>query len=133
VFVADGLYFDRMFKMVLIFTECLKWSSFSQFVFYLVLFVTLFKSVTKHCTSDTVCITLLWGVLRVLYRWLINVNFSIWEKFYNYGLSWIAVALFIVGGDFFIVFLELEFVEEITNTCHFIVGLQSRSSFQFSS
>jgi len=38
VFVTDDPHFDRMFKMVLIFTECLKWSSFSQFVFYLVLF-----------------------------------------------------------------------------------------------
>jgi len=38
VFVADDPHFDRMFKMVIIFTECLKWSSFSQFVFYLVLF-----------------------------------------------------------------------------------------------
>jgi len=38
VFVVDGPHFDRMFKMVLIFIECLKWSSFSQFVFYLVLF-----------------------------------------------------------------------------------------------
>jgi len=28
----------------------------------------------KHCTSDTVCITLHQGVLCVLYRWLINVN-----------------------------------------------------------
>ena len=32
VFVADG-----PLKMVLIFTECLEWSSFLQFVFYLVL------------------------------------------------------------------------------------------------
>jgi len=40
VFVADGPHFDRMFKMVLMFTECLKWSSFSQFVFYLVLSCT---------------------------------------------------------------------------------------------
>jgi len=39
VFLVDGPHFDRMFKMVLIFTECLKWSSFSQFVFYLVLFL----------------------------------------------------------------------------------------------
>ena len=38
VFVADVPHFHRMFKMVLIFTECLEWSSFSQFVFYLVLF-----------------------------------------------------------------------------------------------
>jgi len=38
MFVADGPHFDIMFKMVLIFTECLKWSPFSQFVFYLVLF-----------------------------------------------------------------------------------------------
>jgi len=38
VFVADGPHFDKMFKMVLIFTEYLKWSSFSQFVFYLVIF-----------------------------------------------------------------------------------------------
>jgi len=29
VFVADGPHFDRIFKMVLILTECLKWSSFS--------------------------------------------------------------------------------------------------------
>jgi len=49
-------------------------------------------------------------------------------------MSWITVALFIVGGDFFIfVFLELGFAEDGANTCHFIVGLQSRSSFQFSS
>jgi len=27
-----------------------------------------FKSVTEHCTGDTVCITLHWGVLRVLYK-----------------------------------------------------------------
>jgi len=33
VFVADGPHFDRMFKMVLI-TECLKWSSFLQFVLF---------------------------------------------------------------------------------------------------
>ena len=38
VFVADGPHFHIMFKMVLIFTKCLEWSSFSQFVFYLVLF-----------------------------------------------------------------------------------------------
>jgi len=38
VFVADGPHLDTMFKMVLIFTECLKWSSFSQFVIYLVFF-----------------------------------------------------------------------------------------------
>jgi len=38
VFVADGPHFDRMFKMVLMFTKCLKWFSFSQFVFYLVIF-----------------------------------------------------------------------------------------------
>jgi len=38
VFVVDDPYFDRIFKMILIFTEYLKWSSFSQFVFYLVLF-----------------------------------------------------------------------------------------------
>jgi len=38
VFVADGPHFDRMFKMILIFIECLKWSSFSEFVFYLVIF-----------------------------------------------------------------------------------------------
>jgi len=38
VFVVDGSHFDRMFKMVIIFTECLKGSSFSQFVFYLVFF-----------------------------------------------------------------------------------------------
>jgi len=38
VFVADGLHFNRMFKIVLIFTECLKWSSYLQFVFYLVIF-----------------------------------------------------------------------------------------------
>jgi len=38
VFVADDAHFDRMFKMVIIFTGCLKWSSCSQFVFYLVLF-----------------------------------------------------------------------------------------------
>jgi len=28
VFVADYTHFDRIFKMVLIFTECLKWFSF---------------------------------------------------------------------------------------------------------
>jgi len=38
VFVADDPHFDRMFKMVLICIECLKWFSFSQFVFYLVFF-----------------------------------------------------------------------------------------------
>jgi len=38
VFVADGPHFDKMFKMVLIFTKGLKWSSFSQLVFYLVYF-----------------------------------------------------------------------------------------------
>jgi len=32
LFVADS-HFDRMFEMVLIFTECLKWSLFSLFVF----------------------------------------------------------------------------------------------------
>jgi len=30
--------------------------------------VTLFKSVTEHCIGDTVCITLHWGVLHVLYK-----------------------------------------------------------------
>jgi len=29
MFVADVHHFDRMFKMVLIFIECLKWSLFS--------------------------------------------------------------------------------------------------------
>jgi len=29
VFVGDDSHFDRMLKMVFIFTECLKWSSFS--------------------------------------------------------------------------------------------------------
>jgi len=38
VFVTDGPHFDRIFKMVIICIECLKWSSFSQFVFYLVIF-----------------------------------------------------------------------------------------------
>jgi len=38
VFVADGSHFDRMFKMVPIFIECFKWSSFLRFVFYLVIF-----------------------------------------------------------------------------------------------
>jgi len=38
VFVADGPHFDKMFKMVIILTECLKWFSFSQFMFYLILF-----------------------------------------------------------------------------------------------
>jgi len=42
-----------MFKMVLIFTECLKWSSFSQFMFYLVLFCdTVISNITLykwHC------------------------------------------------------------------------------------
>jgi len=56
VFIVDCPPFDRMFKMVLIFTECLKWSSFSQFVFYLVFSVTPFKSLTEHCTGGTVCI-----------------------------------------------------------------------------
>jgi len=28
VFVTDGPHFDKMFKMVVILTECLKWSSF---------------------------------------------------------------------------------------------------------
>jgi len=37
VFVAYDPHFATMFKMVIIFTECLKWSSFSQFMFYLVL------------------------------------------------------------------------------------------------
>jgi len=36
MFVTDGPHLDIMFKMVFILTECLKWSSFSQFVFYLV-------------------------------------------------------------------------------------------------
>jgi len=39
LFVVDGPHFDIMFKMVIILTQCLKWSSFSQFVFYLVLFL----------------------------------------------------------------------------------------------
>jgi len=46
MFVADGPYFDRMFKMVLIFA-------------IRVLFgpsVTPFKSLTEHCISDTICI-----------------------------------------------------------------------------
>jgi len=38
VFVVDGPHFDTMFKIVIILTEYLKWSSFLQFVFYLVLF-----------------------------------------------------------------------------------------------
>ena len=43
--------------MILILTECLKWSSFSQFVFYLVLFcVTSFKSLTDYYTGGTICI-----------------------------------------------------------------------------
>jgi len=46
VVVVDGPHFHKMFKMVLNFTECLEWSSFSQFVFYLVFFVTPFKSLT---------------------------------------------------------------------------------------
>jgi len=37
-FVADGPHFDRIFKMIIILTDSLKWSSFSQFVFYLVIF-----------------------------------------------------------------------------------------------
>jgi len=45
-------------------------------------------------------------------------------KFLQLGLSWIAVALFIVGGNFFIfVFPELGFAAEAANTCHFIFGL----------
>jgi len=56
MFVADDPHFNRMFKMILIFTECLKWSSFSQFVFYLVLFCNVVKSLTEHCTCGTVCI-----------------------------------------------------------------------------
>jgi len=55
VFVADGSHFDTRFKMVLNFTECLKWCSFSQFMFYLVIFWNA-VSLTKHCTSDTICI-----------------------------------------------------------------------------
>ena len=43
VFVVDDPHFDKMFKMVLIFIECLKWSSFSQFVFYLVNNGTLYR------------------------------------------------------------------------------------------
>jgi len=40
VFVVDDPHFDKdkMFKIVIILSECLKWSSFSQFVFYLVIF-----------------------------------------------------------------------------------------------
>jgi len=56
MFVADDPHFDRMFKMVIIFTECLKWSSFSQFMFYLIFFVTPFKSLMEHCTGGTICI-----------------------------------------------------------------------------
>jgi len=37
--------------------------------------VTMFKSVTEHCISGTVCIMLHWGVLHVMYRW-----FCYWFK-----------------------------------------------------
>jgi len=42
VFDANGLYFDRMFKMILNLTECLKWSSFSQSFSQLVFFLFFF-------------------------------------------------------------------------------------------
>jgi len=35
---VDDPRFDKMFKMILISIECLKWSSFSQFVSYFVLY-----------------------------------------------------------------------------------------------
>jgi len=38
MFVVDDPHVDKIFKIVLILIECLKWFSFSQFVFYLVLF-----------------------------------------------------------------------------------------------
>jgi len=38
MFVADDPHFNIMFKMVIILTKYLKWSLFSQFMFYLVLF-----------------------------------------------------------------------------------------------
>jgi len=37
VLVVDDPHFDRIFKIVVICTKCLKWSSFSQFMFYLVI------------------------------------------------------------------------------------------------
>jgi len=71
VFVANGPHFHRMFKMILIFTECLEWSSFLQFVFYLVLFCNAVKSLTEHCTGGTVCIRVCYvyctgGLIRYL-------------------------------------------------------------------
>ena len=36
--------------------------------------MTSFKSVMEDCTSSTICITLYWGILRVLYMWVINVT-----------------------------------------------------------
>jgi len=56
-----------MFKTVIIFTECLKWSSFSEFMFYLVLLcdvvfylvnVMQFKSVTEHVALGCVTCTI---------------------------------------------------------------------------
>ena len=73
VVFVDGPHIDRMFKIVLIFTQSLKWSLFSQFVFYLVFSVTLFKSLTEHCTGDTVCIRVCY-VYCTCVQWRILTN-----------------------------------------------------------
>jgi len=56
-FVADKPL-DRMFKMVLILTECLKWSLFSHSCFIWSFSMTPFKLVTEHGIGGTGCITL---------------------------------------------------------------------------
>jgi len=55
VFVADGPHFDKMFKMVFIFYRMFKMVLiFAIHVLFGPIFVTSFKSLTEHCTYDTV-------------------------------------------------------------------------------